>query len=112
MPLYEYHCDACEKDFEANQRMTEDALTDCPLCGVKDQVKKLMSAGSGLIFKGSGFYITDYKNAKDTRATEPSAAKSEPSSESGSTKESAPKTETKSSETASPKGASSDCAAK
>ena len=112
MPLYEYHCDACEKDFEANQRMTEDALTDCPLCGAKGQVKKLMSAGNGLIFKGSGFYITDYKNGKGTPATGPSTSKPESSSDSSSTKESAPKTETKPSEAACPKGGSCGCAAK
>ncbi|MCC6547007.1 zinc ribbon domain-containing protein [Candidatus Sumerlaeota bacterium] len=60
MPRYEYHCDACGRDFEANQRITDAPLTSCE-CGVKGRVHRLMSAGNGVIFKGSGFYQTDYK---------------------------------------------------
>lgn len=61
MPVYEYHCNACGKDFEASQRMSDPPLTACT-CGSEGQVHRLLSAGNGLIFKGSGFYITDYKN--------------------------------------------------
>ena len=75
MPTYEYQCEQCGEVSEYLQSMSEAAKTTCELCGGK--LVKLLSAGSGLIFKGSGFYITDYKNAK----TSPS--KSESSKESG-----------------------------
>ena len=68
MPTYEYRCEKCGHEFEAFQSMTEDPLKECPQCGGK--VKRLISPGAGLIFKGSGFYITDYKNQK----TSPAAA--------------------------------------
>jgi putative FmdB family regulatory protein len=73
MPRYEYSCSACGKTFEVNQRMSDPPLTDCA-CGGKGTVKRLMSAGSGLIFKGSGFYITDYKNGGSGSASSPAAA--------------------------------------
>lgn len=73
MPRYEYSCSACGKTFEVNQRMSDPPLTDCA-CGGKGTVKRLMSAGSGLIFKGSGFYITDYKNGGGGSASSPAAA--------------------------------------
>jgi putative FmdB family regulatory protein len=68
MPLYEYHCEACGHDFEAQQRMSDQPLTQCQCCGETGKVKRLVSAGNGLIFKGSGFYITDYKNGSSTKA--------------------------------------------
>lgn len=63
MPTYEYECLKCHKKFERLQRMTEAPLKTCPLCK-KGRVERLIGSGSGLIFKGSGFYITDYKNKK------------------------------------------------
>jgi putative FmdB family regulatory protein len=60
MPTYVYHCDACDKTFEASQRMSDAPLSECE-CGEKGQVHRLLSAGAGVIFKGSGFYQTDYK---------------------------------------------------
>jgi len=60
MPTYEYECLECGIDFEAFQKMSDAALTECPQC--KGKVKRLISSGAGLIFKGSGFYATDYKN--------------------------------------------------
>lgn len=69
MPRYEYHCDACGKTFEATQKMSDPPLTACT-CGQEGQVKRLLSAGNGLIFKGSGFYITDYKNGTASKAGE------------------------------------------
>lgn len=81
MPTYEYECTACGKVFETHQSMTEPPLTDCPteFCGKQGTVKRLISAGAGLIFKGSGFYITDYKNGGSKSASSPatSEAKSE-----------------------------------
>ena len=60
MPTYEYKCLDCGNFFEEFQRITEDPLTTCPKCC--GNVKRLISAGAGPIFKGSGFYHTDYKN--------------------------------------------------
>ncbi len=59
MPTYEYQCQKCKHKFEEFQLMTDTPLNECPVC--KGPVKKLIGFGSGLIFKGSGFYITDYK---------------------------------------------------
>jgi putative FmdB family regulatory protein len=60
MPTYEYKCRACDHRFEAFQSMKEDPIEKCPKCG-NYSVERLISAGGGLIFKGSGFYITDYR---------------------------------------------------
>jgi len=62
MPHYDYQCLACDHVFEVFQSMTAEPVKTCPECG--GEVKRLIGAGSGLIFKGSGFYITDYKNKK------------------------------------------------
>jgi putative FmdB family regulatory protein len=61
MPTYEYHCDACGFDFEKFQSMSAEPVRKCPHCG-KNKVKRLIGTGAGLIFKGSGFYITDYRD--------------------------------------------------
>lgn len=61
MPTYDYKCDSCGHQFEVYQSMKDDKLTKCPLCG-KETLKRLIGTGGGLIFKGSGFYLTDYKN--------------------------------------------------
>jgi putative FmdB family regulatory protein len=58
MPTYEYRCPKGH-EFEAFQRITSEPVAECPVCGEK--AERLLSAGTGLIFKGSGFYITDYK---------------------------------------------------
>lgn len=68
MPTYEYECSKCRKTFEIFQSMKDDAFTTCPKekCRQKTwgkgKVKRLLSGGAGLIFKGSGFYITDYRS--------------------------------------------------
>jgi len=61
MPTYEYHCNSCGKDFELFQQITEPAVSKCPYCG-KRSVQRLIGAGAGIIFKGSGFYQTDYRS--------------------------------------------------
>lgn len=68
MPTYEYKCLKCKKSFDQLQRMTEKPLTKCIYC--KGKVERQIGAGSGLIFKGTGFYITDYK-----KTTSPDASK-------------------------------------
>ncbi len=60
MPTYEYRCSDCRRQFEQFQKISEPSLTACIYCGGK--VQRLISGGSGLLFKGSGFYITDYRS--------------------------------------------------
>ncbi len=60
MPTYEYKCLMCDAQFERFQGITEPAIEACPECS--GRVKRLIGAGAGLIFKGSGFYITDYRS--------------------------------------------------
>ena len=62
MPTYEYECDKCRKHFDMFQNMKDDSIKKCPGCGGK--VHRLIGSGSGIIFKGSGFYETDYKKKK------------------------------------------------
>ncbi len=68
MPTYEYECEKCRKSFEIFQSMKDDALKTCPEshCRMKKwgkgKVRRLLGTGAGLIFKGSGFYITDYRS--------------------------------------------------
>jgi putative FmdB family regulatory protein len=68
MPTYDYECEKCKKTFEIFQSMKDSALTTCPkdLCRQKTwgkgKVRRLLGTGAGLIFKGSGFYITDYRS--------------------------------------------------
>src|SRR5437773_1870018 len=62
MPTYEYKCQACGHQFEKFQSMSAAPIRRCPKCN-KNQVRRLIGMGAGLIFKGSGFYITDYRDA-------------------------------------------------
>ena len=64
MPTYDYICDDCVEKYEYFQSMSDDPLTECPKCK-KDSLRRIISGGTGLIFKGSGYYLTDYKNKKD-----------------------------------------------
>jgi putative FmdB family regulatory protein len=61
MPTYEYQCDACEHNFDEFQSMSEAPLTKCPKCG-KKKLRRVFGAGAAVIFKGSGFYQTDYRS--------------------------------------------------
>ena len=60
MPTYDYECLECKGNFEAFQKMSDPVIKACPKC--KGKVKRLIGSGFGIIFKGSGFYSTDYKN--------------------------------------------------
>lgn len=104
MPTYDYKCSACGHAFEHFQSIHDARLKKCPKCG-KPKLERLIGAGGGLLFKGSGFYITDYRDRsyhdaakKDAAPTAPSEAKPAASSDSKppaasppGTKESAPK---------------------
>lgn len=92
MPTYDYQCDACKHQWEEFQSMSADPTKKCPKCK-KAKARRLISAGGGLIFRGSGFYLTDYRSDSYKKAAEAdskgsSGAKSEtsssPSSDSGS----------------------------
>jgi putative FmdB family regulatory protein len=61
MPTYEYQCEACGNRFEKFQSITAAPIKRCPACG-KSKVKRLIGTGAGILFKGSGFYITDYRD--------------------------------------------------
>lgn len=60
MPTYDYRCNECQHEFEEFQSIKDEPLDRCPKCGSKPQ--RLIGAGGGLLFKGSGFYITDYRS--------------------------------------------------
>jgi putative FmdB family regulatory protein len=62
MPTYDYSCSACGHRFERFEGINDDAPKACPKCG-KKKAKRLMGTGAGLIFKGAGFYTTDYKKS-------------------------------------------------
>ncbi len=81
MPTYEYACDSCGNGFEAFQKMSEAPLASCPECGQK--IRRVLSGGLGISFKGSGFYVND--SASSSRASQPKgAAKDSGSASAGS----------------------------
>lgn len=91
MPTYDYLCQQCEHEFELFQSITSSPSRKCPECG-KHGLKRLIGKGAGIIFKGSGFYETDYRS-ENYRTSE---AKDKPASEKKSGKEAETKAETKS----------------
>ena len=84
MPTYEYICDNCQHEFEKFQLITAKPLRKCPSCG-KNKVTRLIGKGAGIIFKGSGFYETDYRSENYKKAAE--GEKSKPKSDSTKTPE-------------------------
>jgi putative FmdB family regulatory protein len=96
MPTYDYQCEKCGKTFEVFHGMSETPAVKCTKRGCAGRARKLIGAGSGLIFKGSGFYITDYKNAKNGKGSEAKAeSTSESKSESKGESKAASKSESK-----------------
>ncbi|MCD6343039.1 MAG: zinc ribbon domain-containing protein [Spirochaetaceae bacterium] len=68
MPTYDYECRSCGYRFETFQSMSDDSLSTCPDCG-KEQLRRLISGGTGVIFKGSGFYVNDSRKSSSTTMT-------------------------------------------
>jgi putative FmdB family regulatory protein len=100
MPTYEYKCAACGIRFEKFQSMSAAPIKKCPECG-KARVQRLIGTGAGLIFKGSGFYITDYRDSgyKEKAKAESGGGSDAKTETKGETKaESKPAAETKPSE--------------
>ncbi len=87
MPTYEYKCLDCGIQFDRFQGITEDPIQECPECS--GQTKRLIGAGAGLIFKGSGFYITDYRSEgykESAKKDKDSSSSSSEDSKSGDSK--------------------------
>ena len=83
MPTYKYRCKNCGHEFEVRQRMSDKALTECPVCGGK--VRRVVGS-VGIVFKGSGFYVTDNRNANGkgrVKTTEKSSGAAEKGKEEG-----------------------------
>ena len=79
MPTYEYECPQCAHSFEAFQSMTDKPLRKCPECGSR-RLRRLIGAGAGILFKGSGFHSTDYRSksyAESAKADKPKPAAKE-----------------------------------
>ena len=100
MPTYEYGCSKCGHEFEKIQSISEKSLTTCPkeLCAQKKwgrgKVKRMISTGGGLLFKGTGFYITDYRSEKYKQAAKKETT-APASSSSDKAKPPSPKAESK-----------------
>ena len=69
MPTYDYKCDACDHAFELFQSITEPVKKKCPQCG-RSKLRRLFGTGAAVVFKGSGFYQTDYRSASYKKAAE------------------------------------------
>lgn len=80
MPTYDYHCDACGHEFEEFQSITAKPLKKCPKCG-KQKLRRLIGGGAAILFRGSGFYQTDYRSSAYQKAA--AAEKNNGSSSSG-----------------------------
>ena len=90
MPTYDYHCEGCGRTFEHFQSMSDDPLSECEECN--GSLKRLIGGGLGIIFKGSGFYVTDNKS----KSSGTSSVKAATSDKSGKSESVPPKkTETK-----------------
>lgn len=84
MPTYDYECSECGHNFEKFQPITAKPIKKCPKCG-KAKAKRLIGTGAGVIFKGSGFYQTDYRSSgykdaakKDSGTATPESGESKP----------------------------------
>jgi putative FmdB family regulatory protein len=85
MPTYDYQCDACGHTFDAFQAISADPLTKCPECG-KKKLRRLFGAGAAVVFKGSGFYQTDYRSESYKKAAASDKPSDSASSSNGESK--------------------------
>jgi putative FmdB family regulatory protein len=76
MPTYEYSCDHCGNHFERFQSMSEDRLKRCPKC--RHKITRLLGTGAGIIFKGTGFYETDYRRKSQPEPASASSGETKP----------------------------------
>jgi len=109
MPTYDYVCDGCGNEFEAFESIVSQPQTDCPKCSAP-KLRRKIGPGAAILFKGSGFYKTDYRSDSNKSAAkaEKSSSESSSTSQSDSSKSDAPKTDSsKSSSTPSSTSSSS-----
>lgn len=104
MPTYDYKCDACQNEWEEFQSIKADPIKKCPKCG-KSKARRQIGGGAGLIFKGSGFYLTDYRSDAYKKAAE-ADKKSASSSDSSPKGESSGSAKSESTKPSSPKKSS------
>ncbi|QQS09411.1 MAG: zinc ribbon domain-containing protein [Phycisphaerales bacterium] len=90
MPTYDYRCTACKHEFEQFQSMKDKPLRKCPKCG-KNALDRLIGTGAAIVFKGSGFYQTDYRSENYKKAAE----SDKPANDSGATKTESASTDSK-----------------
>jgi len=94
MPTYDYRCKACGHALEVFQSITEGAKRKCPACG-KNKLERQIGAGAGILFKGSGFYQTDYRSASYEKAAKAESSAAETPKDAAKSTADAPKAETK-----------------
>jgi len=109
MPTYDYVCDACEHQFELFQSMKDDPKKQCPECG-KKKLRRLIGTGLAIVFKGSGFYTTDYRSEsyKKAAAADKSASSSSSSEKSSVAEKATPAEKSGAAEKSSPAEKSSE----
>lgn len=81
VPNYDYRCETCGHEFEVFQSMNDAKLTDCPQGDCAGQVKRLLGTGAGIIFKGGGFYETDYRSDSYKKGAKSESESKEPKAE-------------------------------
>ncbi|MCG8600281.1 MAG: zinc ribbon domain-containing protein [Verrucomicrobiales bacterium] len=106
MPTYDYKCQKCNHQFEVFQSMKDDRLTDCPLDDCDGEVKRLLGTGAGIIFKGSGFYETDYRSDSYKKAANADKSAGSSGSSGGDSKKSKSESKSTSSSSSSTKSGS------
>ncbi len=79
MPTYDYQCDACAHEFELFQSISDSVKSKCPKCG-KLKLRRLFGTGAAIVFKGSGFYQTDYRSESYKKGAEKAKSRKKPSS--------------------------------
>lgn len=82
MPTYDYVCDACGHEFEAFESIKADPQTDCPACS-KSKLRRKIGPGAAILFKGSGFYQTDYRSDSYKQAAKADSSSKAPASSGG-----------------------------